>query len=208
MKTLKPTKIDGKKLLVEIATFESLLASKVDLSESVDIAPFFKNNENFSAFLGLFTLDTGVPDRIAHEFDVSGDFRCDLVVGDSTRKNYCFIEFEDATKDSIFKTTKKATSEWGVRFEHGFSQIVDWFYRLDDEKNTGKWASLLGAAHVNYSGMVILGRDSYLTPDEESRLRWRSERLMVNSKPVLCRTFDQLLRDVKEKLAYMKAASV
>lgn len=56
--------------------------------------------------------------RIAYEFDVFGDFACDLAVGEQASGSYCFIEFEDAQQNSIFeKSGKKATREWSRRFD-------------------------------------------------------------------------------------------
>ena len=57
-----------------------------------------------------------------------------MVVGDASSHAYCFIEFEDATETSIFKKTPKLTPEWSPRFEHGFSQLVDWILWLENNK--------------------------------------------------------------------------
>jgi hypothetical protein len=82
-----------------------------ELKENEDILPFFKDRPNLSACIGWYSPDN-LCNQIKHEFTLFGDFRADLVVGDSRNNTYCFIEFEDATKDSIFKNKKgKSTSE-------------------------------------------------------------------------------------------------
>ncbi len=61
-----------------------------------------------------------------------GLFAADIVVGDWAAKNYCFVELEDATEDSIFSTVRgRRTTKWSERFEEGCSQIVDWLWLLE-----------------------------------------------------------------------------
>ena len=188
----------------ELGDFAHLLQQNNDLDERKTILPFFASHKALSAFLGCFSLQIIRPDRMKHEFGISGDFTCDLFVGDSERRSYCFVEFEDAGPNSLLKRTGgKGTPEWSARFEHGFSQLVVWFCRLDDEAKLKKWANVFGGGHVHYSGMLIAGRDAFITGNED-RLRWRSERVLINTKAVLCMTYDQLLRDAVERLDLME----
>ena len=69
--------------IYELQCFEALLASKPELKEREDILPFFKKNLNLTALLGTYIHDIANPDRLASEYDLFGDFVCDLVVGDS-----------------------------------------------------------------------------------------------------------------------------
>ena len=57
-----------------------------------------------------------------------GDFACDVAAGDSEANAFTLIEFEDAQEYSIFSRRQegKAMKRWSSRFEHGFSQLVDW----------------------------------------------------------------------------------
>ncbi len=70
----------------------------------------------------------------ASEFDIFGDHVADLAVGDTTRHQYCLIEFEDACESSIFRKASKATPEWAPRLEHGFSQLLDWNPWLENKR--------------------------------------------------------------------------
>jgi hypothetical protein len=44
-----------------------------------------------------------VPSRIAFQYQLFGDFSCDLVVGDSVRHTGLFVEWKDATAGSLFR---------------------------------------------------------------------------------------------------------
>jgi hypothetical protein len=63
-------------------------------------------------------------DLLATEFSLFGDYACDLVVGGSVNRDFCLVEFEDASPQSVFVKKKgKSTPEWSPRFDRGFSQI-------------------------------------------------------------------------------------
>jgi len=188
------------KCIAELEEFEKLLEQE-KLLESHDILPFFKRNLHLSAFVASYVAEIVRFDRIKHEFTFFGDFRADLVVGDSVNKTYCFIEFEDATQNSIFVNKGRSTSDWSPRFEHGFSQIVDWFWKLDDFKNTAQFRAIFDSDSINFYGMLIIGRDSFLSPIDKNRLRWRLNKVLIDSQKIICITFDQLARDLKDRLS-------
>jgi hypothetical protein len=72
---------------------------------------------------------------VATELSLFGDYACDAASGDSKANAFTLIEFEDANEYSIFKKAAQGRSvrAWATRFEHGFSQLVDWAWRLADE---------------------------------------------------------------------------
>jgi len=188
------------KCISELEEFEKLLEQE-EIRESHDIIPFFKRNLHLSAFVASYVAEIVRFDRIKHEFTFFGDFRADLVIGDSVNKTYCFIEFEDATQNSIFVNKGRSTSDWSPRFEHGFSQIVDWFWKLDDFKNTAQFRAIFDSDSINLYGMLIIGRDSFLSPIDKNRLRWRLNKVLIDSQKIICITFDQLARDLKDRLS-------
>ena len=113
MKKFDEIAFDYKRCCIEFAEFRTLLETKVELGEAADILPFFKERRQLSMLLGMFNSRIAWADRIAYEFDVFGDFACDLAVGEFASGSYCFIEFEDARENSVFeKQGKKATREW------------------------------------------------------------------------------------------------
>ena len=188
------------KCIAELEEFERLLEQE-ELRESHDIIPFFKGKLHLSAFVASYLAEIVRFDRIRHEFTFFGDFRADLVVGDSVNKTYCFIEFEDATQNSIFVNRGRSTSDWSPRFERGFSQIVDWFWKLDDFKNTAQYRAVFDSDSINFYGMLIIGRNSFLSPIDRNRLRWRLNKVLIDSQKIICITFDQLARDLRDRLS-------
>jgi hypothetical protein len=189
----------------ELLAFRQLLGARRALKEKTDILPFFKAHAHLSAFLGSYDSDSTVFDLYAHEYPLFGDFTCDLVVGDSATRRYGFVEFEDAAPNSTF-ISKKATPEWAPRFEHGYSQILDWFWKLHDMEKTDDYADRFGKG-MRYFGLLIVGRTQKLEPREIRRLEWREDMARINSKQIRCRTFDQLADDLERRLTvYLKTA--
>jgi Domain of unknown function (DUF4263) len=181
----------------ELTELKRLLQSKHSLSERDDILPFFRERQHLSAFVGSYHPKINRFDRVAFEYDLFGDFAADLVVGDSVKKSYCFVEFEDAASNSIFISKPgKSSPEWSPRFEKGFSQIVDWFWKLDDLKKTEDFENRFNPRAIDYMALLIIGRNEYLEPREKKRLAWRQQNLLVNSKHIYCLTFDELYDDL------------
>jgi antiviral defense system Shedu protein SduA len=185
--------------------YRDLLESKPELAERADILPFFAQHEHLSALIGTYSPYVYRPDRVAFEYELFGEYVCDLVIGDSAQGCYCFVEFEDATSTSIFRRTHRWRSEWASRYEHGFSQIVDWLYALDDNRATTAFVDRFGRKDIKCSAIMIIGRSHYLNDSEKRRLRWRHDRIMVDSKPVFCFTFDEVLHDLGLQFALTKA---
>jgi hypothetical protein len=201
MKGLDSFNLDIKKCLFELEEFENLLLNNKELKESKDILPFFKQRLHLSAFIGFYVPQIIRFNQIKHEFTFFGDFRADLAIGDSVNNTYCFIEFEDATEDSIFVEKGRSTSDWSPRFEHGFSQIIDWFWKIDDFKNTSLARSIFGSENIEFYGILVIGRDDFLSEVDKTRLKWRLNKVLVDSRKVICITFDQFARDMRDRLS-------
>lgn len=192
----------------EIRALGQLLKTKSELSERRDILPFFKARRQLSAFLGTFAPDIGPAPEIAYEYSFLGDYSADLVVGNRATKEYLVIEFEDDRDSSIFKKVRsRSTTNWSARFDHGFSQLVDWFYTLDDYKKTDKFKKEFGSGHISFSGLLVIGRNAGVSETDRVRLAWRTEKVIVDSHPISCITFDQLHHSLNTRLAYYPAAS-
>lgn len=181
----------------ELAELKQLLESKRGLSERDDILPFFRERHHLSAFVGSYHPKINRFDRIAFEYDLFGDFSADLVVGDSLKKSFCFVEFEEAASNSIFiSKAGKSSPEWSPRFEKGFSQIVDWFWKLDDLQKTEDFENRFNSRSIDYMALLIIGRNEDLQSRERKRLAWRQQNLLVSSKHIYCLTFDELYDDL------------
>jgi hypothetical protein len=88
----------------------------------------------------------------------------------------------------------------------GFSQIIDWFYKLHVMTDTPDMEARFGKRSIRYTGVLSAGREQHLQTGERLRLDWRQEHVVVNSKHVVCVTYDQLLDDLVFRLDQSIAA--
>lgn len=207
MNPINSFQIDLDICLNELDDLDRLLASKKELSEKHDILPFIKCRPHLAAYIGSYSPSISRFDQSDIEYTLYGDFRADAIVGDATSKSFCMIEFEDARENSIFKKSARSTKEWGSRFEHGFSQIVDWLWKIDDMRNSAQGRAIFGSDEFQFMGILIIGRDCYLDPLDRARLKWRVGRVLVNSQTIVCLTFDQLARDLRDSLELYRPKS-
>jgi hypothetical protein len=207
MKMLQPITFDYPLWRQQVEEFRDWLSSKEEMSERSDVLPFFRDRPQMAALFGTFNDRIAVADRIAWEFDIFGDFACDLAVGEWARGAYCFIEFEDARRESVFRRQgSKATREWGSRFDHGYSQIIDWVHKLDGRSPSTDLLARFGRHEINFEAVLVIGRDQHLDYGEKQRLAWRNDNVAVNSKKIYCMTFDELLSQFSVRLATFEAA--
>ncbi len=198
---------DPVKCTKEVSQLGQLLNSKTDLSEKNDILPFFRNRDQLCAFIGTFAPDIGPAPLIAREFSFLGDFAADLFVGNSDVQQYLAVEFEDARKESIFKDIGRSSTDWSPRFEHGYSQLIDWFATLDDYKKTDKFRKQYGQGHITFSGLLIVGRNAGVSENDRIRLEWRADKVRVDSHVINCITFDDLFTILERRLQLYSAAT-
>lgn len=185
----------------EVDDLGALLAEREELSEAADVLPFFADRKALSAAIGLLNPLLPRPDRLAHEYDLFGDFRCDLAVGQEGVGQFCLVEFEDARRASVF-SGPKGTPDWARRFEHGMSQVIDWFWKLEDERGSTEFQNRFGYGEAGFVGILVIGRRAFLDRKGEARLRWRRESVTVGRHgSVLCLTYDELHSVLDQKLA-------
>lgn len=181
---------------VEWNEFDALLKTKSILSERQDVLPFFKKRHDLSMLIGSYISNIKKPDVFAYEFQIYGDFVADLIVGDSSTYNYLLIEFENGRPDSIFMQKKnKATPDWSRRFETAFSQLVDWLWKLEDMRSTSDFQNTFGSRRARFQGLIVIGKDMNLNSQELDRLKWRNDRVIVDSTAISCVSFNQLHED-------------
>lgn len=171
---------------------------------------FFINNPDLLLLAGDCFFPSLVPTAYQHEFSVIGEFRADFAISNTGKSKFLFIEFEDAKKDSIFKPKTKGKTvisyDWSHKFEHGFSQIIDWHYRMDDLKRTSKFEEHFGLDNIDYDGILVIGRDSFLKDIGGSkRLNWRKEKTIINSRRIHCLTFDSLQTELQGRFDAIEA---
>ena len=209
MKEFKEISIDWNSVEKELLAFENLLTEHDNLEESSQILPFFEKSPNLSALIGkIYFPDLIEINRISYEYDLFGDFKADLVIGDFQNESYAFIEFEDGKFNSIFKKKKgKYQKEWSNRFEHGYSQIIDWFWKLDDLRQTVAFEDKFGVRDIDFEGILIIGRNSSLNNIlDKRRFKWRRTHTIIQSKKIHCVTYDELLEDLKQQIKFLKSS--
>jgi len=186
---------DAKRFQEELQHFGALLALKELVAER-EMQELLKKSPHLIAYIGTTIGITGIANQVAFEFEIFGDYAADAVFG-TRDKTFCFVELESAGPDAVLTTFgKKATKEWSKRLEHGFSQIVDWFCHLDDFKKTDRFRRNFGYGHVDFVGLLLIGRTRGLTEDDLRRLRWRTHNVIVDSHRVFCMTYDDLYTEL------------
>ena len=203
-KTVPAYKLSLAEAAASVVALRSLLDGKAELSEREDIQPFFAAHPSLVALTGSLNTQLHRIDRLASEFDLFGNFRCDWVVGDSTSQTYTLVEFEDARRNSIFGGGTKYHEEWGRRFEHGFSQLVDWFWALDAYRGNPDLRKRFGAEPKQFFGLLIIGRDQFIEPDQRERLEWRTRAVPIGLNRIPCITFDQLYQFLDDRLRFVR----
>lgn len=190
---------DYKTFKRELLEYDVFLKSKKDLNELVDVQPFFKSRPTLSSQIASTIASVSIPNKIAFEYNIFGDFACDLAVGNTDNNTYCFIEFEDAKKNSLFKEEVKYKPSYGQRLEHGCSQIIDWFCKIEAQ-STREIQDRFDANEIDYYGVLIIGRNVYLDTTLRHRLSWRSKNIEILTKKINILTFDDLFEILKIKL--------
>jgi hypothetical protein len=206
MPEFQPHTLDLAACRQQVQELKTLLNSSADLGETAFHA-FFEPRSHLRALVGLYNPSLASPDRLAWQYPIFGDFRCDFAVGDWARKAYTFVEYEDARPNSLFvKQGEKATRAWSPRFDGGFSQVIDWFYKLQVMTDTPDMEARFGKRSIRYTGVLVIGRDQHMQAGERLRLEWRRDHVVVNSKHIFCVTYDQLLEDLLFRLDQYTAA--
>jgi len=206
MAQLKTLALKKQQAKAELKAFKALLdgKGKGDLGEASDILPFLDTNEHLCALMGTYNPNIVEYKNIsiAREFSIFGDHKADLVIGDTRNHEFCFIEFEDAKSASIFNTAgTKATPDWSTRYDHGFSQIIDWILWIENNKGNAAYAGRFQSTSIQYNMLLVIGRDRDLAaPSLRERFAWRSDSVVVASKKVHCITYDKLYADLSTRL--------
>jgi hypothetical protein len=63
---------------------------------------------------------------------------------------------------------------------------------LDDMRSTGRFKTDFGDPRAKFHGLIVLGKGVALDNQEKSRLRWREDKVMVDSNGVSVVSFEPL----------------
>ena len=203
MRSFVPLVLDVGVLSTNLSELEAVLSSESHLREREQIIPFFKSRPHLCTALGLANNSVELPDRWANELDLFGDFVCDIAAGDSEANAYTLVEFEDAREYSIFSRLPKGKTmkRWSTRFEHGFSQLVDWAWRISAEgESSAAFRRIFGDDNPAIHFLLVAGRDADLTRDDLTRLRWRARHTSLGGFRMSCFTFDGLSQSLRRRI--------
>lgn len=215
MITLFHSKFDIKECDAQLQELKNFLTVNSEIEETGEhgLQKFFSDRPNLILLLGYwhFGLEPAFYKPELNLFN--NEFRADFVVANEQKSKFIFVEFEDAKENSIFKLKSRRSDsantsyEWSSRYEHGLSQVIDWYYRMDDYERTNKFEEYFGHRQVSYTGLLVIGRDRFIQQSGlMQRFRWRSSKTVINSKLLHCMTFDQLLEESIEKLSTLKVS--
>jgi hypothetical protein len=183
----------------DLKAFEVLLQNpKEELGETI-LLKFFREHPNLILLMGKIVLS---PRFYMDEFNLFNEFYPDFGIADKSKESFVFVEFEEAKQFSIFGENVNKSSirhEWGIKLERGFSQIINWFYRLEDYKRTNKYKEHFEGKEIKYWGILVVGRDEFIPPGSSERIEWRFDRVRVDLKQVHFYTYDGLYRELKNK---------
>ena len=73
-------------------------------------------------------------------------------------------------------------------------------------EKSDEFETRFGARSIEYSGLLVVGRDRHFEPGEHCRLEWRCSYVVVNSKKIRRFTFDGLLALLGARLVQYDAA--
>lgn len=132
-----------------------------------------------------------------------GNFRADFIIANDKKNKVCLIEFENAKMESIFRkkthSDKTITYEWAPRFEHGYSQILDWKYYSIEEKTSLKNDFQVHPKEIEFA--LCIGWNKHLQQSNfQERFDFRKNKVTVESKTFYCMCFDSFVDELQEKL--------
>ena len=203
MRTFAQIALDKTVLTDNLTELEEFLSNKAHLKERSQVLPFFRTKPQLCAALGYANNTVELPDRWAYELELFGDFAYDFAADDSEANAYTLVEFEDAQEYSIFSRPPegKTMKRWSPRFEHGFSQLVDWAWRLSSEgESSAAFRRIFGDDNPTIHLLLVVGRDADLNKDDLTRLRWRANHVVLGQYRMTCFTFDGFLHSIRRRL--------
>jgi hypothetical protein len=201
MLTLKCATLDLPRAVADLAEFDQLLMAGDELEESA-LQEFFSARPNLLLLMPAVFMPELAAAAYLPQCSILHEFRADYALANAERSQFLFIEFEHAKANSIFSTKRQTKShqsfQWSYKFEHGLSQVIDWYYRLDDYQRTSRLQEHFGSQTIKYIGLLVIGRDCFLQRSGmNQRFEWRRKHTVVNSLHIHCVTFDELASALK-----------
>lgn len=188
----------------DLKALEDLLTAQEEIAETL-LLNFFTERPDLLLLMGDTFFPSMNPAAYQRELSVLGEFRADFAVANALHDKILLVEFESAMSNSVFvkkgKSSRSVTYQWSARFEHGFSQVVDWYYRIDDLQRSHRYHEHFGADQVAFEGILVIGRDKFVSAAGcEERLEWRKTKTNIDSRHLYVLTFDRLFQELQGRL--------
>ena len=140
----------------ELSGFRQFLEANETFSETA-VVKELRQRPNLSCLVGYLKLGAR-PNVYKFELPLMGSFKADLVVGNSHAREFTLVEFESGKKHSLFQ--KKGTLQyrnWSPEFEHGFGQLIDWGWIIDDCRGTKNCRNIFGCDDISVLYLLVCG---------------------------------------------------
>ena len=193
---------DLRALRAELDGFGQLLRPGMPLGEAEHILPFVRQSRHLAAAFGFANRALGAPDLLAIEKPLLGCFRCDVAVGHLAARQFTLVELEDARENSLFQAVRgREYPRWSGRFERGFSQLVDWAWRIDHERQpSATLEATFGTADPRIHYLLVIGRDQWIRAAGRARLDWRHLHNGISGQRTTVWTYDDLFSFIDDRL--------
>jgi hypothetical protein len=83
--------------------------------------------------------------------------------------------------------------DWSREMGHGFGQLVDWAWAIDDNQHTQVFKNALGVDEFSEEFLLVCGRESGLSETERKRVIWRGKNISLRGRQATFLTYDGLL---------------
>jgi hypothetical protein len=103
---------------------------------------------------------------------------------------------------SVFEAASgRAYPRWSTRFERGFSQLVDWSWRIDQERQPSSTLEpIFGTPDPKLHYVLVIGRDRWINAASRARLDWRRKHNGISGQQTSIWTYDYLLAFLERRL--------
>jgi hypothetical protein len=193
MPQLQRINLDFSKAEAEVVKFRKFLQENATFSER-DVVGELKKWPHLCGLIG--SMRAGVPraDVYKFEFQLHGVFWADLVVGNLQERKFVFVEFEPGDETSLFGPGEtNQMRDWSRRLEHGFGQLIDWAWAIQDVGHTSIFKNAFECDNLSALYLLVCGRDATMNSTEKERFFWRSQNVALNGNIATCLTYDGLL---------------
>jgi len=125
-----------------------------------------------------------------------------VAVGHRTARQFTLVELEDARENSIFEVARgREYPRWSGRFERGFSQLVDWAWRIDHERQPSvTLEAAFGTVDPRIHYLLVIGRDRWIGAAGRARLDWRHLHNGISGQRTTVWTYDDLFSFIDDRL--------